>query len=382
VLLIIACQHNKVLDKIGTVPLAFACGILLASCLDLGALLAVSDLVPIQTQLSEVAIALAIPLMVFSVNVKAAIEIAGPTLKAMFFALLAVSAIGTLLSLVFESELSLMWQIAGMTVGAYTGGGPNMAAIKTAIDGDQSLFVTMTSYDILLSAMFLLFVMTVAKPLASTFLHPFSQDDNRSGQHDSHRSFEHMADESAHAFKTLYKKGAARHCVLSIVLAALVVGASVGIAGLLPEAMQSTATIILISSIGVLCAFIPFVNALTTSFQSGMYFVLVFCFTMGAMTDVSIFASLNWALFFYILCVLVGAFVVQAILCKFTRVDADTFLITLSAAVMSVPFIPVIAGALKNRALLLPGFAAAILGYVAGNYLGIFTAYLVRALTT
>jgi uncharacterized membrane protein len=41
---------------------------------------------------------------------------------------------------------------------------------------------------------------------------------------------------------------------------------------------------------------------------------------------------------------------------------------------MSVPFVPVIAGALKNRELLLPGFSVAILGYVVGNYLGILVA--------
>jgi len=45
---------------------------------------------------------------------------------------------------------------------------------------------------------------------------------------------------------------------------------------------------------------------------------------------------------------------------------------------MSVPFIPVIAGALKNRELLLPGFAAAILGYAAGNYIGVFVANVSR----
>jgi len=67
----------------------------------------------------------------------------------------------------------------------------------------------------------------------------------------------------------------------------------------------------------------------------------------------------------------VGSLCLQAVLCKLFKVDTDTFLITSSAAIMSVPFIPVIAGALKNREILLPGFAAAIIGYAVGNYLGI-----------
>ena len=46
----------------------------------------------------------------------------------------------------------------------------------------------------------------------------------------------------------------------------------------------------------------------------------------------------------------------------------------------SCAFIPVIAGALKNREILLPGFAAAIIGYAVGNYLGIIVANISRAL--
>ncbi|MFT6114307.1 MAG: putative membrane protein [Oleispira sp.] len=47
-----------------------------------------------------------------------------------------------------------------------------------------------------------------------------------------------------------------------------------------------------------------------------------------------------------------------------------------------MPFIPVIAGALKNREILLPGFAAAILGYAVGNYLGIIVANITRMLVS
>jgi len=45
---------------------------------------------------------------------------------------------------------------------------------------------------------------------------------------------------------------------------------------------------------------------------------------------------------------------------------------------MSVPFIPVIAGAIKNKEIIVPGFAAAILGYVVGNYLGVSVAFFTR----
>ncbi|HJH09207.1 MAG TPA: DUF819 family protein, partial [Psychrobacter pasteurii] len=61
------------------------------------------------------------------------------------------------------------------------------------------------------------------------------------------------------------------------------------------------------------------------------------------------------------------------------KVDADTFVITGAAAIMSVPFIPMIASSTKNKALLFPGIAVAVMGYVLGNYLGIAMAYLLRS---
>jgi uncharacterized membrane protein len=96
------------------------------------------------------------------------------------------------------------------------------------------------------------------------------------------------------------------------------------------------------------------------------------------MIDTNIFTNIDIGLVSYISFILVGSLLLQAALCKIFDIDTDTFLITSSAAIMSVPFIPVIAGALKNREILLPGFAVAIIGYAVGNYLGIFVANITR----
>lgn len=374
--LVYLCQRFPRLDKVGTVVLAFAAGILLATTGGLTSLFPGLDLIPLQTEISEIAIALAIPMLVFSINVKSTLGLAGQTMKSMCIALITVVATSTTLAWLFQDKLAHIWQIAGMSVGAYTGGGPNMAAIKTAIEGDQAIFVTMTTYDILLSAIYLLFVMTLAKPIFGRFLRPYQTP--MKNETDRTSEFEHMADESAQAYRKLLQAEGIRQSLKSLLVAALVVAASLGLASLLPPGIRSAATIILITSIGVACSFVPGIRALTHSFQVGMYLILVFCFTMGALTDTSILTSLNPYLFYYILLILLGSMLIHALLCRFFNIDTDTFLITVSAAIMSVPFIPVIASALKNRALILPGFAAAILGYVMGNYLGILTAYTVR----
>ncbi len=377
--LIILCQNLRLLDKIGVVVLSFGLGIALSAGFDLPALFGEEQLSAIQMNLSEISIALALPLLLFSIDVKHSLNMAGDTMKSMVVALLSVMVISAIGAVLFNDQLQDIWQIAGMSVGAYTGGGPNIAAVKTAIEADQDIFITMTTYDILLSALYLMFVMTLAKPLFGLFLRPFQSDASASDSVDQDK-FAHMADESANSYKVLASLKTLPQTLQSLLFSGLVVGIALGLSSLFPKSMSSVVTIISITSLGLVASFIHYIRKLANSFQLGMYLILVFCFTMGTMTDTSILTNLNLDLFAYIGFILLGSLFVQAIVCKLMKIDTDTFLITSSAAIMSVPFIPVIAGALKNREILLPGFAAAIIGYALGNYLGVAVAYGTRYL--
>lgn len=372
--LVILCQRFSLLDKVGVVVLSFGAGIAIAAGLDLNQFFAADTIGAVQKDISEISIALALPLLLFSIDVKGALNMAGDTLKGMVLALLSVIIISTVGAVIFADQVDKVWQVAGMSVGAYTGGGPNMAAIKAAIDGDETIFGTMITYDILFSAMYLIFVMAVGQRVFGLFLAPY-QHKNTQGDVD-YGGMEHMTDETANAYKKLTHLKLLPQTFAALLCSGLVVGLSLGIASIVPESMSSTATIVSITSLGLAASFIPKIRALANSFQLGMYLILVFCFTMGTMTDTNILTNLDMSLAGYITFILVGSLTLQAILCKFTKVDTDTFLITSSAAIMSVPFIPVIAGALKNREIMLPGFAAAIIGYAVGNYLGIIVANL------
>jgi len=378
-LIVIACQRLALLDKLGAVVLSFGLGIAIAAGFDLTLLFNAETIAAVQKDVSEISIAIALPLLLFSINVKSALNMAGDTMKGMALALLSVIVISTAGAVLFTDQIADVWQVAGMSVGAYTGGGPNMAAIKTAIDGKESIFVTMVTYDILFSAIYLVFVMTLGQRVFGLFLNKY-QHKNDSAEID-YAGMEHLADETANGYKKLVNIKLLPHTIAALLSSGVVVGLALFIASLVPETYQSTTTIIGITSLGLAASFIPKIRNLANSFQLGMYLILVFCFTMGTMTDMSIFTDIDLGLASYISFILVGSLLMQALLCKLFKVDTDTFLITSSAAIMSVPFIPVIAGALKNREILLPGFAAAIIGYAVGNYLGIIVANVTRALT-
>lgn len=372
-LLIILCQKFKYLDKIGVVVLSFGLGILLAMS---GLLPADSATKGLQENLSSISVALALSLLVFSMDIPTALKASGNTLKSLGLALFSVVLVSMIAAIIFAPHLPEIWQIAGMSVGAYTGGGPNMAAIKTAINADTDIFTDMLTYDILLSALYVIFIITLAKPIFSKFLLPFKEP--KAVQETN--SFDHLADETSNSYRPLANIKLMPKTAIALLLSVLIVGVSLVVSKLLSGAMADAFIIIAITTLGVAASFVPYVRALPNSYPLGMYLILIFCFTTGSMVDTSVFTELKVTLFAYISTILLGSLILQAILCRLFKIDVDTFLITSSAAIMSVPFIPVIAGALKNRYVLVPGFAAAIIGYILGNYLGIAVALSVKAL--
>jgi uncharacterized membrane protein len=211
-------------------------------------------------------------------------------------------------------------------------------------------------------------------------LPPYQEPEETDSSEQHIKAMEHMADESANSYRKLVHRSSINQTLLALLYSALAVGASALLVSFFPETYRSTGIIVLITTLGIALSFVQRIRSLANSFQLGMYLVLVFCFTSGSMVDSSIIESLNIYLAGYILFILLGSMILQIVICRILNVDRDTYLITITAAIMSVPFIPVVAGALKNKAMLVPGFAAAIIGYAVGNYLGIIVANLSRLL--
>ena len=70
--------------------------------------------------------------------------------------------------------------------------------------------------------------------------------------------------------------------------------------------------------------------------------------------------------------------ILHIFIARIFKIDADTVLISGTALICSPPFVPVAAGAIKNRDVILTGMVVGIAGYAIGNYLGIAVAYLLK----
>lgn len=109
-----------------------------------------------------------------------------------------------------------------------------------------------------------------------------------------------------------------------------------------------------------------------------MYLILIFCLAVASMADISKLANISFSLFYYVGLAMYGSHILHLFIARIFKIDADTVIISGSALICSPPFVPVVAGALKNREIILTGLVIGIAGYAVGNYLGIMVAYILK----
>jgi len=134
--------------------------------------------------------------------------------------------------------------------------------------------------------------------------------------------------------------------------------------------------ILLITTLGMLGSAVPSLRKTPYSFELGMYLILVFSVTVSSMVNINEMIHASPQLILYIMLVVFGSLILHVILARMFKIDADTVLITSTALICSPPFVPVVAGAINNKSLIIPGLSVGIIGYAVGNYLGFIVAEL------
>ncbi len=159
------CQHVEWINKIGAVFVCYIAGAILGNCgiLPEGAL-------ALQDTLSGVCVAIALPLLLFSMDVKTWVKTAGKAILSLTGSTIMIVAVAGAGCLLISDQVTDSWKIGGLAIGVYTGGTPNMAAIKTALDVDATTYIMMHTYDVFISFLYILFSITIAQKLINRFL--------------------------------------------------------------------------------------------------------------------------------------------------------------------------------------------------------------------
>jgi len=358
------------LNKIGAVLLCYLLGIIIGNTNILP-----DSFMPLLNTLSEVTVVIALPLLLFSLNVKSWFQIAGKAILSMVLAMTAVVAIAFFIFTINKGgRPEDAWQLAGMSIGVYTGGTPNLASIKTALGVSGNTYILFHTYDTLIALLYLPFVLSVGQKFFNKFLPKFESSPKM-------KEILSQDNQEMKPYREMFHLKVWPKLLGALVLSGVSVGTAVLLGGLIPQEYSLAVIILIITSLGILFSFVGPIRRIPQTFDLGMYIIYIFCIVVASMTDMSQLVTIDWGILRVVFFTTFGSMALHAIFCKLFKVDTDTFLVTSVSAICSPPFVPLVAGAIKNQRVILSGLTTGIIGYAIGNYLGITLAYLFKALT-
>jgi uncharacterized membrane protein len=370
-------EKQRWAKKLGAIILSYTVGLMLGN---IG--LIPDAAVSVQTTLSEVSIALALPMLLFTLNIKQWSAMAGKAMLSLVFASTSVVTIASTFYFLYADNNSIQSShLAAMSVGVYTGGTANLAAIKSGLGIPNDLYLLFHSFDTVLGTIYMLFMLSFAIPLFRWLL-PAPEPRNSQTIHSASQAQQLQSHDEN--YLPLLKASNLKQIGKIMALSLLALGLSVGGAELTKARfnLESTSgvTIMLLTSFGIIFSLFSSVRVLELAYKMGMYLIFVFCIVVASMADLRKLAEFDATVAIFLFGTVISSLVLHALLCKLAKVDSDTFMVTSVSAICSPPFVPMMAKALNNPNVLLSGMTTGIIGFALGNYLGISLALFLQSL--
>lgn len=365
------CRKSKILGKIGPIMLLYMIGIGIGNlpCLP-------EQMATLQELLPNIMVPLAIPMMLFGCNFS--FSDAGLQLKVVVSGFLAVVIAVTVGYLLFGTNVDEGAKIGGIISGMYTGGTLNAAALQTVLKAKEETFVLINSYDILISFLYFVFLFAIGIKLFRR-LYGEPTDPQLRNKQEGMSNTTSEEETNSNPYSGLWSKHGLYQLLKVISVTICIVALSAAAALPLPEDWFMIVFILMLTTLGVCASFIKPVRNLKYSYDVGMYLIYIFSLAIATMADFSKFDLTNglYQIAFMSFAVFVSL-AIHAIICRLMRVDADSMVISSVAFINSPPFVPMVTVAMRNRAVLVTGLGAGIVGYALGNHLGVLMANLLE----
>ena len=366
VIIILLFQKFVIVQKIGTVLIAYLVGIVMA----------LSGLFPMPSESVEmrtlqdwfmnITVPLAIPLMLFNCNFKLWTKSLPKTFTALICGLIAIVVSVIISYLVFKSsKIQDLPDLSALMVGIYTGGTMNFAAIGKALNIDPNLLITSLTFEMLITFPFIVFLIAGGFRIFRKLL-PYSDKSitiEINGEDLENGSFE--------SYKGMFKKNTFPKTLLGLGISFLFMAIGAGLSLLITGKLNELVVILTITTLGILASFNQKVRELPKTFELGMFFILIFSIVVASQFNIQAINSEVFNVFWFVLVVLCLSIFVHFLLCRLFKVSGDLFTVAIVGMLCSPPFIPPIVGAMKNKKVLISGIVIGLIGYAVGTYLGV-----------
>lgn len=376
---IIICLYNRFswVKKVGTVILAYAVGIIMALCglIPTGDTAGAAELESISKTLMNVAVPLAIPLMLFNSDFKLWTKSLPKTFVALITGLVAIVIAVVSGYFVFRNAgITDFENVAAMMTGIYTGGTLNFFALGSALQVDQTLIVIAYTFEMLVTFPFILFLVAGGYKLFRKILPEVEQ--HASADKDDVV----VKDESFEEYKGMFAKGVFGKMMLGFLLSLAMLAVSAGLSLLITGKLNELVVILTITTLAIAASFSEKVRNLPKTFELGMFFILIFSVVVASQFNIYSVDTSAMAVMGFIAFVLLVALCIHLILCRIFKVNGDLFTVAQVGLLCSPPFIPPVVGAMGNRKVLISGIVIGLVGYAVGTYLGLLISVFLNAL--
>ncbi|MBQ5853416.1 MAG: DUF819 family protein [Rikenellaceae bacterium] len=365
------CRRIPLLGKIGPIMVLYAIGMAIGNLPTLPA-----EIKPLQDMIPNVMVPLAIPMMLFGCTFsRKELRLQVKLCASGFLSVCVAVVVGYLF---FGRHVPQGDMMGGIMSGMYTGGMVNAAALQAIFQIDSENYILMSSYDIIISFLYLVFLLSVGIPM---FRRLYGERNKVISQSDQEEIDREIAKTKENPYRKLLTRNGLRQTGKALLLTLAIVAVSAGVAIVLPEGWFMVVFILLITTLGVVASFFPAVRKLDTSYDAGMYLIYIFSITIASMADFSnlqVEGGVNLLIFLTI--AIFGSLTIHALLCRLMRIDADSMMVASVSFINSPPFVPMTSAALRNKNSLVTGLAAGIVGYALGNHFGVLMAKLLSLL--
>lgn len=364
------CRRYRPLGQLGPIMVLYAIGMVIGNLPFIP-----TEIATLQEFLPNVLIPLAIPMMLYGCTFsRGEARLQCKIVASGFLATCIAVTIGYVL---FGRNIEQGAEVGGIITGMYTGGTLNAAALQTIFKINSETFVLINSYDIIISFTYFVFLFSVGIKLFRRLYGEKPQ---------TQVSFDNKPQDAANTpepnpYRRLFTREGGRQLLQMLGLTAVVVAVSAGVALLFAEQWFMVIFILLITTLGVACSFVKRVRDMDLSYDVGMYLIYIFSLTIASMADFSnldLRGGINQLAFMLVAVFL--SLLLHAIGCRVLRVDADSMMISSVAFINSPPFVPMASAAMRNKRALVTGLGAGIVGYAAGNHIGVLMVHLLQML--
>ena len=388
-IIIVSAFHKwKILQKIGTVILAYAVGIIMSLTGFVTFEAGTADaetFASIQKMIMNISVPIAIPLMLFNCDFKLWTRALPKTILALVGGIIAIIVAVVSGFFIFRNTgVNDIENVSAMMTGIYTGGTMNFNALGTALGVDPTTITLVLTFQMLITFPLIMFITGGGYRLFRKIL-PFPDESTSISKLNSN-----MEDHGIENYGKMLNKKVFPKTMLGLLLSIgfLAVGAGLSLLlyklGIVGDQKTETGKlnelviILTITTLSIIASFSKKIRELPKTFELGMIFILIFSIAVASQFNpYSIDMSALW-LGVFVLYIMLVSVIIHIIFCRFTKINGDLYTVAQVGLFCSPPFIPPVVGAMGNKKVLISGIVIGLIGYAIGTYMGVGIAYLLK----